>query len=122
MPANGRRSEWRSTIELVAALTPVAGVLLFVVLRVYLNEFYGGLGVDPDQVGLGYTATLTSSIGVLFFLALAVVIAPAVILACAYTAIRVARSSAPVPLRRVPAMNWTGFHGDRDCCFLKSYY
>jgi hypothetical protein len=103
MPASGRRSEWRSSIELVVALTPVAGALLFVVLRVYLNEFYGGLGVDPDQVGLGYAATLTSSIGVLVFLALAVVIAPAVILACAYAAIRVARSSAPVPLRRLPA-------------------
>lgn len=83
-------------------LTPLAGAALFVLVRGYLNEFYGRLGVDPDEVGLGYAATLRSSIGLLVFFTLAAVIVPAVVLTCGYATVRVARSTEPLQLRRLP--------------------
>lgn len=90
-------------IGLTAVLAPVAGIAVFVLVRNYLNGFYGRLGVDPDDVGFGYAATLGSSIGLVTFFAVAVVIVPVVMLASGYAAVRVARSAEPLPLRRVPS-------------------
>ena len=96
------RSNWRATVELVVVLVPIAGLALFVLVRVYLNEFYGRLGVDPDEVGLSYTATLGGSIGLIVFVTLAVIVVPALLIACAYAAFRVARSREPLRLRDLP--------------------
>jgi hypothetical protein len=96
------RSNWRATVELVAVLIPVAGLALFVLVRVYLNEFYGRLGVDPDEVGLSYAATLGGSVGLVIFVTIAVIVVPAVLIACAYAAFRVARSHEPLRLRDLP--------------------
>jgi hypothetical protein len=90
-------------VELLGVLTPLAGIALFVLVRGYLNGFYGRLGVDPDDVGLGYGATLGSSIGLLVFFTLAAVVLPAVLLTCGYAAVRVARSTESLPLRRLPS-------------------
>jgi hypothetical protein len=84
-------------------MLPVVGLALFVLVRTYLNGFYGRLGVDPDEVGLGYAETLGSSIGLLVFVALAVVVGPATVIAGAYAALRVGRSAEPLRVRDLPS-------------------
>jgi len=67
---NGRMSWWDALGNLPAVLV-VAGLLLYGYLSICYDQFYSRLGVDPNDVGLGYAGILARSSGfVVVFLAL----------------------------------------------------
>ena len=58
---------WRETLSQAPAVALVGGLLVYGYMRLYLQRFYGGLGVDPNDVGLTYADTLARSIGFLIY-------------------------------------------------------
>jgi hypothetical protein len=68
-----RRSlPWREVLSQAPGVLVVAGLLVYGYLRIYLQSFYGSLGVDPNDVGLTYADTLARSVGFLLILCLVV--------------------------------------------------
>jgi hypothetical protein len=84
---------WRAIAELLAALVPMVGLVLYVLVRSYYNQFYGRLGIDPEDVGLDYATTLQSSLGLLFFVAIAVIAYPTAVIVCLGAIVRVVRDA-----------------------------
>jgi hypothetical protein len=58
---------WREVLSQAPAVIVVAGLLVYGYLRIYLQRFYGNLGVDPNDAGLTYADTLARSAGFLIF-------------------------------------------------------
>jgi hypothetical protein len=58
---------WRETLSQAPAVALVGGLLVYGYMRLYLQRFYGDLGVDPNDVGLTYADTLARSIGFLIY-------------------------------------------------------
>jgi hypothetical protein len=54
---------WRDTLGLAPAVLLVGGLLLYAFLSICYARFYGGLGVDPNDVGFSYAGTLARSSG-----------------------------------------------------------
>jgi hypothetical protein len=84
---------WRSLAEVLTPALTASGVLLFILLRSYYAQFYGSLGISPDDVGLGYSSTLITSAGLLVFTFLAAVIYPLIMISGIYIIIHIWRSS-----------------------------
>jgi hypothetical protein len=85
------KTGWRSILEVVTPVLAVGGLLLFVLVRVYYNQFYGSLGVNPNDLGLGYANTLASSASfILTVVALAVY--PSILIVGVYAVIYVLRA------------------------------
>ena len=75
-------------IEILAAILAAGGVFVFVVFRLYYNQFYGRLSINPADVGLGYANVLANSSGIILYNVLAI----SVLIGLLYlTAVRVAR-------------------------------
>lgn len=88
----GQVSRVREAVNALASVVAILGLLSFAVLRLYYNRFYGALGVDPSSVGLTYSTTLVSSLGVLLFLVISSVLAPIAIISGVYLVCRVIKS------------------------------
>jgi hypothetical protein len=88
---------WRSMAEVITPALTVAGILLYVLLRSYYGQFYGALGVNPDDVGLGYASTLTTSAGLLIFTAIAAVLYPLIMTGAIYGIFHIWRSRRDAP-------------------------
>lgn len=89
--SNGK-SFWRETLDVITPAITAGGVLIFVLLRLYYNKFYGALGVSPNDIGLGYASTLASSVGFLF-VGLAIALCPSIVVGSIYGAWYVTRTS-----------------------------
>src|SRR5262245_9500326 len=85
------KSFWRSLLEVIAPVLTAGGILLFIFLRLYYNQFYGSLGINPNDLGLGYAATLASAAGFILVI-LAIALYPPIIVACIYGILFVRRS------------------------------
>jgi hypothetical protein len=85
------RGFWRSIAGIIAPALTVGGVLLFALLRTYYSHFYGSLGVNPSDVGLGYASTLTTSAGLIVVTLAVAVLYPLVMISCLYGLLRVTR-------------------------------
>jgi hypothetical protein len=78
---NGFPSQWLSNIP---ALLTAIGLVLYGMLNMAYSLFYGRLGVNPEDVGLGYAATISRSTG---FVVIAVSLSAAVFLPAIWTSI-----------------------------------
>jgi hypothetical protein len=58
-----RRLPWRDMLGHVPAVLLVGGLLMYAFLSFCYARFYGSLGIDPNDVGLSYSGTLTRSSG-----------------------------------------------------------
>lgn len=90
-PKPPAKTAWRSIVEAVTPVLAVGGLLLFILIRIYYNQFYGSLGVNPNDLGLGYANTLASSAA---FILTVVVLAvyPPILIVCAYAIIDVLKA------------------------------
>jgi hypothetical protein len=63
----GSRSlPWRDTLGHAPAALLIGGLLMYAFLSFCYARFYGSLGIDPNDVGLSYTGTLTRASGLVF--------------------------------------------------------
>jgi hypothetical protein len=92
---------WRSTAEVGVPLLSLIGLALFVLVRLYYSQFFGTLGIDPDAVGLGYSATLVSAVGLLVAVAFAAIVYPTLVIVCVLMIVRLVRRA---PVRPVVAV------------------
>jgi hypothetical protein len=75
----GRDLPWRDTLGHLPAVLAVGAVTIYAYLSLCYDRFYGGLGVNPDDVGLSYTGTLARSAGfVVAYLVAALLMGPLV--------------------------------------------
>jgi hypothetical protein len=54
--------KWAFPLEYTAAVLAILAVTSYVILRLAFGQFYGGLGIDPEDVGLGYADTVADSV------------------------------------------------------------
>ena len=56
-------------LRYLGGVLALAGILVYALLRMSYDTFYGSLSVDPEDVGLNYGRVLTQSTGVVIFIA-----------------------------------------------------
>lgn len=56
---------WREMLSQAPAALVIGGLVVYGYLRLYLERFYGRLGIDPNDVGLTYADTLARSVSFL---------------------------------------------------------
>jgi hypothetical protein len=78
----------RAALEAVAPSLTISGLVLFLILRIYYNRFYGALGIDPSSLGLSYGNTLATSLGLMVWLLVAALVFPVALSGSIYVAIR----------------------------------
>jgi hypothetical protein len=59
------RFDLREAIRNVGQILAIGGVLLYAILSISYQRFYGQLGVDPSDVGFTYTTILATSVGLI---------------------------------------------------------
>jgi hypothetical protein len=57
----GGMPPWKDTVGHLPAILAVGAVVLYAYLSICYDRFYGTLGINPSDVGLSYTGTLTRS-------------------------------------------------------------
>jgi hypothetical protein len=68
------KSFWPTVATVVAPTLAIGGLVLYCLLNILYNQFYGALGIEPGDVGLTYTATIASSSGLMVIVALCLAI------------------------------------------------
>jgi hypothetical protein len=77
------RPFWREALEGITPLVTIGGILLFILVRLYYNRFYGALGISPNELGLGYASILASSVGFLL-VGVSIVLSPTLVIGLIY--------------------------------------
>jgi hypothetical protein len=86
MSSSAQRDEsLREWVSYIPALLTATGVVLYGMLGTAYSLFYGRLGVNPEDVGLGYAATISRSTG---FVLIAVCLSALVLLPALWTYIQ----------------------------------
>jgi hypothetical protein len=78
----------RAVLDAVAPTLTISGLVVFLIVRIYYNRFYGALGIDPSSLGLSYGNTLATSLGLLVWLIVAAFLFPVAASASVYLVIR----------------------------------
>jgi hypothetical protein len=95
-------------VEVAAPVLSVGAVLIFIIIRLYYNQFYGGLGVNPNDVGLGYGNTLSTAAGFVLA-AVALALYPPLMIAGIYSVVFIMKtrdSSLPESFRELLTELW----------------
>jgi len=57
---------WRQVLGGLSSLLVLGGVLVYSSVNLAYTSFYGGLGIDPSDVGIGYATALSHAAGLIF--------------------------------------------------------
>ena len=97
------KTAWRSILEVVTPVLAIGGLILFTLIRLYYNQFYGSLGINPNELGLGYASTLASSAGFILT-ALALAVYPPILIVGVYAVIYLLRARKSEPIQPLAAL------------------